>query len=160
MDPLQSWTENEATRNFSGVATYEKSVAVPAAMLASGHGVQLNFGEAKPVTIGGRGGQRMQARVEAPVREAAVVYVNGRRAGSVWHPPYVLDVTSLLKSGDNQIRVEVANLAINFMAGHPLPDYKALIAKYGDRFQVQDLNQVQPITAGLLGPIKLVAVAK
>jgi hypothetical protein len=46
------------------------------------------------------------------------------------------------------------------MAGHPLPDYKPLIAKYGDRFQVQDLAQVQPITSGLLGPIQLVAVAK
>ncbi len=160
MEKLQSWTESEVTRNFSGVATYEKSVAVPAAMLKGGLGVQLNFGETKPMTPGGRGGQRMQALVEAPVREAAVVYVNGKRAGSVWHPPYVLDVTSLLKSGDNVIRVEVANLALNHMAGHPLPDYKALIAKYGDRFQVQDLNQVQPIIAGLLGPIQLVAVAK
>jgi len=122
--------------------------------------VQLNFGEAKPIVAGGRGMQRMQALVEAPVREAAVVYVNGQRAGSAWHPPYVVDVTRLLKSGDNTIRVEVANLAINYMAGHPLPDYKALIAQYGDRFQVQDLALVQPITAGLLGPIQLVAVAK
>ena len=160
MDKLQSWTENEATRNFSGVATYERTVTVPAAMLQSGLGVQLNFGEAKPIVAGGRGMQRMQALVEAPVREAAVVYVNGQRAGSAWHPPYVVDVTRLLKSGDNTIRVEVANLAINYMAGHPLPDYKALIAQYGDRFQVQDLALVQPITAGLLGPIQLVAVVQ
>jgi hypothetical protein len=160
MDKLQSWTVNEATRNFSGVATYERSVTVPAAMLQSGVGVQLNFGEAKPIAAGGRGMQRMQALLEAPVREAAVVYVNGQRAGSAWHPPYVVDVTRLLKSGDNTIRVEVANLAINYMAGHPLPDYKALIAQYGDRFQVQDLGQVQAITAGLLGPIQLVAVAQ
>ncbi|HWA08731.1 MAG TPA: glycosyl hydrolase [Opitutaceae bacterium] len=160
MEKLQSWTESDATKYFSGVATYEKSVTVPAAMLEKGVGVQLNFGETKPFTPTGRGMQRMQALVEAPVREAAVVYVNGKRAGSVWHPPYVVDVTGLLKAGDNTVRVEVANLAMNQMAGHPLPDYKALIARYGDRFQVQDLNQVQPITAGLLGPIRLVAVAK
>jgi hypothetical protein len=62
--------------------------------------------------------------------------------------------------GENRIRIEVANLAINYMAGHPLPDYKALIARYGDRFQPQDMNQVKPVTAGLLGSIQLVATAQ
>jgi hypothetical protein len=196
MDQLQSWTENDATRFFSGVATYEKTSAVPAEMVSAGLGLELNFGESKPLAAGGRGAlrplpaprnadqaavapaagarggrgargagggggtQRMQALLEAPVREAAVVYVNGTRAGSVWHPPYVLDVTGLLKSGDNVIRVDVANLALNYMAGHPLPDYTALTAKYGERFQAQDMAQVQPITSGLLGPIKLAAVVK
>jgi hypothetical protein len=32
----------------------------------------------------------------------------------------------------------------------------ALIAKYGDRFQMQDLNQVKPISSGLLGTVRLV----
>ena len=30
----------------------------------------------------------MQTWLDGPVREAAVVYVNGKRAGSVWCPPY------------------------------------------------------------------------
>lgn len=163
MNALKSWTEDDATRHFSGVATYRKSVDVPANLLQAGVGLQLNFGEGKPATPG-RGMQRMQALLEAPVREAAVVYVNGQRAGSVWHPPYVLDVSGLLKTGSNDIRIEVANLAVNTMASKPIPDYretyKAVIAQFGDRFQPQDMNQIQPITAGLLGPIQLVATAK
>jgi hypothetical protein len=164
MEKLHSWTEDEATRSFAGVVTYEKKVAVPAEMLAAGNRVALSLGEAKPAggDTGGMGavrggGSRMQARIEAPVREAAVVYVNGRRAGAVWCPPYTVDVTGLLKRGENEIRIDVANLAVNFMAGRPLPDYKALNARYGERFQPQDMDQIEPVTSGLLGPIQLIA---
>jgi hypothetical protein len=120
----------------------------------------LNFGEGKPIAFAGRGPQRMQAMLEPPVREAAVVYVNEKRAGSVWMPPYAVDVTGLLQPGKNKLRIEVANLAVNYMAGHPLPDYKALIAKYGDRFQAQDMNLIAPVPSGLLGPVQLFATAK
>jgi hypothetical protein len=106
------------------------------------------------------GGSRLQARIDPPVREAAVVYVNGRRAGAVWCPPYTVDVTGLLKRGENEIRIDVANLAVNFMAGRPLPDYKALNARYGERFQPQDMDQIQPVTSGLLGPIRLTSLPR
>jgi hypothetical protein len=43
------------------------------------------------------------------------------------------------------------------MAGHALPDYKLLNLRYGTRFDPQDMDQVQPVPAGLLGPIRLVA---
>jgi hypothetical protein len=91
------------------------------------------------------------------VRDAAIVSVNGQRAGSVWCPPYAVDVTSLLRPGQNLIRIEVANLAINNMAGRALPDYKLLNLRYGARFDPQDMDKVQPVQAGLLGPIRLVA---
>ncbi len=156
MNTLHSWTEDEATKYFSGQAVYERMVTVPAGMLRNS--VFLNFGEGTPVTAEEhRAGSGMRAMLESPVHEAAVVYVNGTRAGSVWHPPYELDVTALLHAGDNSIRVVVANLALNAMAKGPLPDYKALNARYGERFQAQDMNQVKPIPAGLLGPIRLVA---
>ena len=50
----------------------------------------------------------------------------------------------------------VANLAFNKLAKGPLPDYRALIAKYGERFQAQDMNDVKPLPAGLLGPVRLI----
>ena len=99
----------------------------------------------------------MQAWLDAPVREAAVVYINDRRAGSIWCPPYSLDVTNFLHGGANKIRIVVANLALNYMAGRRLPDYKLLNLRYGERFQAQDMDKVQPIPAGLLGPIHLIA---
>ena len=94
--------------------------------------------------------------MDGPVREAAVVYVNGKRAGAVWCAPWELDVTGLLHTGKNAIRIEVGNSALNVMAGKPLPDYKALNAKYGERFQPQEMNLVAPQPSGLLGPVRLV----
>ena len=51
----------------------------------------------------------LRAYLEGPVREAADVYVNGQRAGVVWHPPYTIDVSSLLKAGKNELRIVVGN---------------------------------------------------
>jgi hypothetical protein len=159
MEKLASWTDSETTKHFSGVATYTKLFEVSPALRGSAR-IELDFGDGKPATpAGGRGQQRFQALYDPPVREAAVVYVNGRRAGALWHPPYVVDVTGLLINGQNQIYVEVANLAVNYMAGRPLPDYKPLVAKYGDRFQAQDMQLIAPVPSGLLGPIKLLASA-
>ena len=153
-----SWTDDEATRYFSGQRTYETTVSVPRAMLAGGHPLYLNFGEGAAVTATERrAGNGMRAMLESPVREAAEIYVNGRRAGSVWRPPYEVEVTSLVHAGDNTLRIVVANTAINELAKGPLPDYKALNAKYGERFQPQDMNNLQPLPSGLLGPVRLVA---
>jgi hypothetical protein len=160
MENLSSWTDDEATRFFSGVAVYEKSASVPPEMLKEGVSVHIDFGQPRAQASGGRRGgggdsSRMQAVLEAPVREAAVVYVNDKRAGSVWHPPYSVDITGLLRAGENRIRIEVANLAVNYMAGRPLPNYQALIQRYGNRFQPQDMNGIQALPSGLLGPIQI-----
>lgn len=159
MDKLRSWTDSDETRYFSGTATYEKDVEVPGSMLKEGLSVKLDFGEGKP-TQPQQLKAGMQTWLDAPVREAAVVYVNDRRAGSVWCPPYSLDVTGFLRAGTNKIRVVVANLALNHMAGRRLPDYRLLNLRYGERFQAQDMDKVQPIPSGLLGPIRLLAVAR
>jgi hypothetical protein len=158
MPQLRSWTEDEATKYYSGQATYEKTINVPASLLGSGHPIHLDFGQGTPVAPGSerRPASGMRAMLEAPVREAAVVYVNGTRAGSVWCAPYELNVTGQLKVGQNSIRVVVANLAVNVLAKGPLPDYKELTAKYGEKFQAQDMNLVEAQPSGLLGPVRLV----
>jgi hypothetical protein len=156
MGRLRSWTDDEATRYFSGVATYEKSVTVGQNFLGKGLRVKLDFGAGQ--TIPERAARAgMHAALEGPVREAAVVYVNGTRAGSVWCPPYSVDVTRLLRAGENRIRIMVGNLAINHMAGHALPDYRLLNLRYGTRFEPQEMERVRAEPAGLLGPIRLIA---
>ena len=155
---LHSWTDDEAHRYFSGKVTYETDVRVPREILASGRTVYLNFGEGTPVaTAEHNSGSGMRAMLEGPVREAAVVYINGQRAGSVWCAPYEVAAGGLLRAGENHVRIVVANLAINELAKGPLPDYKALNAKYGERFQPQDMANLEPLPSGLLGPIRLVA---
>ena len=160
MNTLASWTTLTNEIHFSGVATYEKTIAVAPGMLNDALSLWLDFGQGKPTQELGRA-QGYRAELDAPVREAAIVYVNGQRAGSVWCPPYSIDVTGKLKPGENQIRIEVANLAVNYMAGIKLPnyDYEGLVRKYGNRFQPQDLNLIRPLPSGLLGPVTLIPSA-
>ena len=155
---LRSWTDDPAHKYFSGQATYETTVTVPPAMAASKHAIYLNFGEGTRVATAERNsGSGMRAMLEGPVREAAVVYVNGKKAGSVWCAPYEVSVGGLLHAGENSVRIVVANLAVNLLAKGPLPDRTAMIAKYGDRAQPQDLNNLQPQPAGILSAVRLVA---
>lgn len=91
------------------------------------------------------------------MREAVEVYLNDQRAGTVWYPPYELDVTPYLRPGKNQFRFVVGNLAINEMAGRQLPSYKDLEARYGRRFSVQDIGSLGAVPSGLLGPVRLIA---
>jgi hypothetical protein len=153
MRELKSWTDTEETRFFSGQATYEKTFDLAEAFVRSGGAIYLDFGAGKPAAQNRRGG----AALEGPVREAAQVYINGGLAGSVWKPPYEVDATGLLRAGSNAIRVVVANLGINRLAGMSRPDYRLLNLRYGERFQEQDWQNVQPVPCGMLGPVTLTA---
>jgi hypothetical protein len=128
-------------------------------MLRAGQRVFLNFGEGTVVDPASerRAPSGMRAWLESPVREAAQVFVNGKAAGAVWKAPFEVEITGLLKPGENAIRVVVANLALNVLAKGPLPDYKELTAKYGEKFTAQDMQSVRSLPAGMLGPVKLVA---
>ena len=154
---LHSWADDPETKFYSGRATYRKTVPVRPELLQPGLTVYLDFGEGTPVTEMTHKHPGTRAWLESPVREAAIVYVNGQRAGAVWRPPYRVDVTHLLHPGDNAVEVIVGNLAINAMAGSPPPDYSALIRKYGKRFDPQDMDNLKPLPSGLLGPIRLIA---
>ena len=155
---LHSWTDDEAHKFYSGQATYETTVNVPRSLATTKHPVFLNFGEGTAVAVAERNaGSGMRAMLEGPLHEAAIVYINGKRAGSVWSAPYEVAVGDLLKAGENQVKIVVANLAVNQLVKGPQPDLKPLIAKYGDRFQPQDMGNLTPLPSGLVGPVKLVA---
>lgn len=154
---LQSWSENDATKYFSGTASYEKTIDVSDAFLKSGKAVALDLGEPTELPVQQlRNG--MRTWIDPPVREAAVIYVNGQRAGSLWSPPYRLDVTSLIKPGKNSIRIVVGNTALNFMSGRKLPDYKLLNLRFGERFQAQDMDKIEVLPSGLVGSVTLTAL--
>ncbi len=156
MAHLRSWTSDEETTFYSGEAVYEKSVNVPQPFVAKGSRVFLDFGPGTAIEPNPAVTPGMHALLESPVRESAIVFVNGERAGTVWHPPYEIDVTQQLRSGPNALRVVVANLAINEMAGQPLPDYRLLNLRYGERFVPQDMQDVKPLPSGIVGTVRLV----
>ncbi len=95
---LISWSEHEhpGVRYFSGTAIYRTSVRVPANLLRSGQRLYLDLG-----------------RVEV----VASIHVNGKPAGVLWKPPFRVDVTGLLRPGENLLEVRVANLWVNRMIG-------------------------------------------
>jgi hypothetical protein len=169
---LTDWTADPDTLHYSGEGLYSRDFTLAAAP----HGaVYLQVDGGKPLPMPWRPGEPpvllpnglpdprvtrtgsgMHAYFDPPLHEAALVTVNGKSAGALWHPPYRLDVTSLLKPGANHIEIRVYNTALNAWSALPPHDYKPLIAKYGDRFQMQDLDQVKPVPSGILGSIRLV----
>jgi hypothetical protein len=156
---LTSWTELPGKQYYSGEGIYTRSVSM-SHVPAPGKHIFLDFGEGTP-TIDTRppDASGMRALLDPPIREAAIVFVNGQRAGSLWHPPYRIDISKLVHTGENKIEVRVYNTAINLLAGQPPRDYTALRAKYGRRFDPQDMDNLQPVPSGLFGSIHLIGEA-
>ena len=153
-----SWAEDARLRYYSGTATYTKSVEVAESFVRGGGPVFLDLGEGTEVPIPDPLPQNnMRAYLDSPVREAAAVYVNDQLAGYVWHPPFRVDVTKLLKPGENRIRIVVENTAINELAGTAMPNYRLLYSRYGVEFIPQGMENLKPLPSGMLGAVSLVA---
>jgi hypothetical protein len=152
---LNSWTEITGRQYYSGEADYSRNFDLPAAP-KRGMRTLLDFGSGTP-TVDTRppNANGTHALLDPPIREAAIIYVNGKQAGSLWHPPYRVDISALVHKGQNRIEVHVFNTAINELAGQPPRDYTALYAKYGKRFEPQDMDNLKPIPSGLIGHVSL-----
>ena len=153
------WIADPSTIHYSGEGVYTRDVNIPGPLTTN---MYLVVEGGKPTATGGRGGGggHISAAYDPPVQAAALVSINGQAAGALWHPPYALDVTKYLKAGTNHIEIRVYNTALNAWSALPPRDYGPLIAKYGDRFQMQDLQLVQPVSSGLLGDVHLIGVSK
>jgi hypothetical protein len=157
MPTLTSWSDNPRLRYYSGIATYQKTISIPAADTTPGHTVTLDFGEGIPVPIPSPLPRfNMRAYLEGPVREAAQVYVNNQLAGYVWHPPYRLDLSPFIKIGSNELRIEVGNTAINSLAGQSLPNFRLLYDRFGKLFEPQDMHDLEPLLSGITGQLTLI----
>ncbi len=157
MADLISWTANPKLRNYSGEATYRKTIRLGAVDLRPGASVQLEFGEGNPVpTPDPLPHFNMRAYLDSPVREAAQVFINDEFAGYVWHPPFRVDIAPFLKPGKNDNRIVVGNTSINELAGEPLSKYRLFRDFYGVEFVPQDMQGLEPLPSGLRGPVSLV----
>ena len=157
---LTSWTTLLNHQFFSGEAIYTHTFTLDHDAddaLAKGNRILIAFGQGTPTTDNRPpNANGIHALLDPPIREAAIVEINGHRAASLWHPPYRVDITSLIHPGENKIEVHVYNTAINELAGQPPRNYTALYAKYGKRFEPQDMDNLRPIPSGLFGPIQLI----
>lgn len=157
MQDLDSWADRSALRYYSGRAIYRKSVDIAPGDLQQHGSFVLDFGQGTPVPLPDPLPRfNMRAYLEGPVREAAEVSVNGKAAGVVWHPPFRVDVTPYLVPGKNEIVITVGNTAINEMAGFSTPNYRLLYDRYGVEFIPQDMQNLEPLPSGMLGPVTLI----
>ncbi len=130
-DQLVSWTTipDDGIKYFSGTATYLKEFDLPASMLTDGRRLELDLGQ---------------------LRNVADVTLNGKPLGILWTPPYTCDVTGLVRSGKNELKIEITNLWANRLVGD---------AKLPREKRVTRITQKVPIggphESGLLGPVQL-----
>jgi hypothetical protein len=163
VDLPHSWARDPALRYVSGTVTYRRTLRFAPAFQAAGTRVFLDFGASAPIApeplpSGTLRGNSFAALVAPPLREAATVLVNGRRAGVVWAPPYRVELTGLLRPGANELRMDVYNTAINRLAeGGHLPDMAPVVERYGQRARLQDLEGLAPLPSGILSVPRLVA---
>ena len=106
----------------------------------------------------------------------AEVYVNGKSAGMCWKPPFRLDITDLLNSGENLLDIRVTNLWVNRLIGDEFlpaengydvwgeiktfPDwYVKNLPKTGERVTFVTWKQYDRngplVESGLIGPVTL-----
>lgn len=154
MEWLSSWTESADTRTFSGEAVYRKTVLVKQPQWLTAHRLVLGLGETKP-SLDGAAARRTGSRIEAPVRDAAIVFVNGKRAGSTWCPPYEVDVSGFLREGSNLIEIHAYNLASNQLSMRPRRAHHSSDVDAGGPLDPTGMRWAVPSPAGLLGPITL-----
>ena len=98
LDKLISWADhaNTGVRYFSGTATYEKDIEIPADCLSAGRELWLDLGA---------------------VKNFAEVSLNGHDFGVLWKPPFRVNVTAAAKQGGNKLVVKVTNLWPNRLIG-------------------------------------------
>jgi hypothetical protein len=143
---------------FSGSGTYETQFRLDD---VNGR-IFLDFGDAE--AIGDERSLRVRsfwARVRPPVGEVVRIVVNDTDAGTLWAPPYRLDITDCLRAGDNTLRLIVSNTAANALTAET--DIHRLAAaseqQYGRRFVMQDLEKAgDNLNSGLLSVPALVRI--
>ncbi len=159
LDRLISWSEHDdpGIKYFSGTATYTKSFQGPPESELAGSRWFLDLGD---------------------VQVISQVTLNGHDLGTCWKPPFRIDVTEALTSGQNELVIQVTNLWANRLIGdEQFPDDAQwegpYLAAWPDWFLqgtprpeprrktfavVKHYNKDSPLLpSGLLGPVTLKA---
>jgi len=152
---------------FAGTATYVKTVKINKKEFTKGKRMVLDLGE---------------------MNDLAQVKINGVDKGTLWYPPFKVDITDALKNGNNRIEIAVTNNWANRLIGdekepadfvwgsdrgvdkgHAMKAYPDWFLKNEPRtsqgrkafsvwYYYRDNSPLQP--AGLVGPVKLVNVGE
>lgn len=129
-DTLTDWSlhSNDSIKYYSGTAYYHNTFKI--GKIEKGAKYIIDLGIA---------------------RDIAKVTVNGIELGGAWTPPYLVDITKALKSGENKLEIKVVNTWVNRLLGDALLP--------SDQRKTSTLQNPDPKagleSSGLLGPVKV-----
>jgi hypothetical protein len=142
------WTRQAAPeyQYFPGTGRYRRSFALPQGWRDHAARVELDLG-------------RLWAIGE--------VWVNGQPLGVVWTPPFRVDCTAALRDGANELVVAVVGTWHNRLVGEargavPRWTKTNVVASQrglGREMQSGPWKNLDPIEAGLFGPVRLIPLA-
>ena len=94
------------------------------------------------------------------VNVMAKVWLNGEEVGTAWTYPWQLDISKYIKSGENQLKIEVVNPWVNRLIGDKVLSDKSVREQYTNT-TYQPYNTASPLLkSGLLGPVRILEVVK
>lgn len=136
LDTLTAWNDSSdaGVKYFSGVGAYTNTLTVKPEWIKKSAHLWLDLGD---------------------VHNLAVVTVNGKLLGQVWHTPFRVDVTSAVKPGANEVVIKVTNAWVNRLIGDQQPD----ATKKYTFITFKPYSADSPLQeSGLLGPVTLDSV--
>jgi hypothetical protein len=142
-DYLTSWIEDPLTRNFSGTGRYQISFNLASEYLHKDLKLFLDLGK---------------------VGNVAEVILNDQKVGIRWMRGQKLEVTNIVKGGENRLKILVTNTLINRISAmkEPPPVPAELVSQFGNGNVTNEKPRefgFKPLPAsGLIGPVALIPV--
>lgn len=137
-EKLIDWTKSTdiGIKYYSGTAAYTTQFPVQKGLIGADRHIYLDLGK---------------------VSIFASVKLNGKSLGTLWKPPYRVDVTSVLKSGINKLEVQVTNNWVNQL----IRDEQRPAGKKKTWLPWGVYNANSPLqSSGLIGPVQLISEAR
>ena len=146
-DRFDSWTEHSdpGIRNYSGIAIYKIPIEIPGDRIAAGRRAYLQF---------------------TGLGEVGEITLNGHPAGTLWKPPYCIEITDQLRSGANELVISAANTWANrCLYDATLPETERLTWSNTMRFLYPEPGKEihahlvwrqGAIPSGVIGPVRIV----
>lgn len=134
-EKLCSWTDfsDPLIRYYSGKAVYENHFELDRAQIRN-RKILLDLGN---------------------VQDVAVVRVNGHEFPVSWSAPYEVDITGCVRTGRNEVSVDVVNLWPNRLIGDgKLPPEERMTQSNVSKYDAPDADRFLRVS-GLLGPVRI-----
>ena len=131
---LMDWTTstNDSIKYYSGTAIYSNQFQIK--KLPNQQKVMISLGY---------------------VTASAKISINGVYVGGLWTAPYELDITSYVKKGNNDLKIEVVNNWMNRLIG----DAKLPVEQRKTWCSVNPYTAESPLqVSGLIGPVSIHAI--